>query len=203
MKRLLWCLVLCSILIMMGSGCVPEFKNPLPQPENLKPDAILLGNWVNKEYKKGDVEFMHVLVFARADGWMEFVEISRKESDKGVEVYQYEGYSTSVGKDKFLCFRPLRTNPTERVEENMRNHAYWLAHYKVNRRTFHLTIFSESKIETLIEAGELKSEIVEVENIDDFTVTSSSEALTSLIAKKGVETFIDKDEVNEFSRAKR
>ena len=186
MRRNLFILSLLTALLFL-SGCVSEFKNPLPAPKVMKADPVLLGTWMSEPSKAGNI--YQVSFFGRKSGWMDIVFIDGPGQYDGVDVSIFEAYSTNVNKVKFLCFRPREQDRQD--EKNVKS-TYMLAHYQLlNEGILSVSLFDQDKVEGMIEKGFLKGEFKEVNGKKELIkVVSSSETIASVIAEKGFESFI-------------
>ena len=204
-SRGLICLALSLLLLICLASCYPEFKNPIPPPTELKADPRILGTWVGTN-EAGSKE--QLLIFQRSSGWIDVVliaEIDSKESEDGIDVGIYEGYSTSVNRQRFLCLRFRKKDYSHMGPEAVGGPPFYIVNYEAaddNRLV--IRHFSIEKVEELIKEGKLKGEIAEGQYIDHVTVTSSSEELAEVISKEGAGAFVgqDKDDILVFTRIK-
>ena len=183
-------------LLLIGS-CVVEFRHPLPPPDPFRPDPKLLGAWSPVEAADERIQFE-----ARESGWMDVVYLSHVGDAEGLDVETFEAYSATVGKERFLCLRP---RPARRASLQVRDDAgdYLLAHYRIRGRRMSLTLFSSTKLEALVQAGELDGIVNDDADVVSVTVHTPSEQLAAVIAEKGVAAFIDPSDTAELVRAKR
>jgi hypothetical protein len=186
------------------TSCYPEFKNPIAPPSELKADNHILGTWI-RTTDSGSKE--QLSMFQRSSGWIDVVyinDIDSKESQNGINVGIFEGYSTFLNKQKFLCLRLRKRDFNEREREAAEFHFYIVNYEIPNHNELTIKFFSLQKVKELIKKGKLKGEVVEQGLIDKVTVTSSSDELTEVISKEGVGAFIeqDKDDILVFSRGK-
>jgi len=205
-------LMLSLLLSISLASCYPEFKNPIPPPPELKADHQILGTWV-RMYKVDQSEYKEQLsIFSRSNGWIDAVwiyDIDKKESTDGVSLLVFEGYSTSVNKQRFLCLR-LREKDWQGRDakvEASRFLVFWIiVNYETpNNDELVIKPFSTQRVEELIEKGKLKGEVVKGKlfkeqglSLDKVTVTSSSDELVELISKEGAEAFIWQDANDTF-----
>jgi hypothetical protein len=198
-------------LVFLAS-CYPEFKNPIPPPPELKADHQILGTWV-RTLKADQHEYKEqVSIFQRRSGWIDVVwiyDIDKKEPADGINVLIFEGYSTSINKQKFLCLRFREKDWKGRDKEvgGKPFTAYWIiANYETpSNGDLIIKPFSTQRVEELIEKGKLKGEVVKGKlfkeqglSLDKVTVTSSSDELVELICKEGAEAFIWQDSNDTF-----
>ena len=202
-----------SLLLSISlASCYPEFKNPITPPLELKADPQILGTWV-RMYKVDQSEYKEQLsIFSRSNGWIDAVwiyDIDKKESTDGINVLIFEGYSTSINKQKFLCLRFREKDWKGRDKEvgGKPFTAYWIiANYETpSNGDLIIKPFSTQRVEELIEKGKLKGEVVKGKlfkeqglSLDKVTVTSSSDELVELICKEGAEAFIWQDSNDTF-----
>jgi hypothetical protein len=153
--------ILMSLLLtglLFTTGCVPEFKNPLPAPKAMKADPALLGTWVSEPDKAGNIS--QVSFFARMSGWMYIVFIDGPGRYDDVDVSIFEAYSTNVNKDTFLCLRPRKQ---DLQDQKNREPTYMLAYYQVSQRgILNVNLFDQDAVEGMVEKGLLKGEFKEV-----------------------------------------
>jgi hypothetical protein len=202
-----------SLLLSISlASCYPEFKNPIPPPPELKADHQILGTWV-RTFKAEQHEYKEqVSILQRRSGWIDVVwiyDIDREEPADGINVLIFEGYSTSVNKQRFLCLR-LREKDWEGRDakvEASRFLVFWIiVNYETpNNDELVIKPFSTQGVEELIEKGKLKGELVKGKlfkeqglSLDKVTVTSSSDELVELISKEGAGAFIWQDANDTF-----
>lgn len=207
-SRGLICLALSLLLLICLASCLPTFKNPIPPPSELKADSQILGTWIRTTDESGSKQ--QLCIFPRSGGWIDMVVISNIDSNvsidgPGINVFVLEGYSTSVGKQKYLCLRLREKDSKDRPRE-VEDSYFIVANYETpNNGQLIMRLFSEPKIKELIKEGKLRGEVVtRGQYSDKVTVTSSSEELVEVISKEGVGAFIGKDpnDVFVFSRSK-
>ena len=173
-RSLLYSILSLFLLVFLAS-CYPEFKNPIPPPPELKADHQILGTWV-RTLKADQYEYKEQLyIFPRGSGWIDVVwiyDIDREEPADGINVLVFEGYSTSVNKQKFLClrFREKDFNwafqkPYSRSDKEIGGvpfAAYWIiVNYETSSKgDLVIKCFSIPKVEELIKKGKLKGGIV-------------------------------------------
>ena len=196
-------LILSLLLIICLASCYPEFKNPIPPPPELKADHQILGTWVGTKYS-GSKE--QLLIFQRSSGWIDLVfifNIDMKESKDGIDVLVFEGYSTSVNKQKFLCLR-LREKDWKDRDKEVGEFLFYIFNYETpSKDEFIIKQVSIQKVKELIKEGKLKGQVVEEDEakgqpFDKVTITSSSDELVKVISEvistEGVGAFIGQDE---------
>lgn len=185
--------------LLFSTGCVPEFENPLPAPKVMKADPALLGTWKIDSDEAGDIA--QVSFFGRKSGWMDIVYIDGSSRYDGVDVSIFEAYTTNVNKDKFICLRPRKQDhPKEMHGESN----YLLVHYHLSKEgILSIKLFDLSAVERMIEEGLLKGEFKEMNGRKDLVkVVSPSDEIASAIAKKGIESFISKEDTVTFRKLK-
>ncbi len=181
-SELLWF----TFLIVFAASCVPEFENPLPPSTELSPDQQLLGTWVSPgDSAAGD----RLMILPRSSGWVDIVLLSDVGSD-GLDLAVFEGYSSLVGDDRFLC---LRERGVESDDDTTRERGlrYVLAYYRISDDELALASFSYQKVQALIASGDLVAEDRPRGSETREVVTTSAEALAALISREGAEAFID------------
>jgi hypothetical protein len=205
-------------LISLAS-CYPEFKNPIPPPPELKADNQILGTWV-RTFKADQTEYKEQLsIFPRSSGWIDVVwiyDIDRKGPGDGINLLVFEGYSTSVNKQRFLCLRfrekdfdwaHQKDHSRGDREVAGRSIVYWtIVNYETpDSDELIIKPFSTQRVEELIEKGKLKGDVVKKEwskeqglSLDKVTVTSSSDELVEVISKEGAGAFIWQDANDTF-----
>jgi hypothetical protein len=190
-------LLLAGLLIV--TACVPEFENPLPAPQLMKADPTLLGTWKIDSDEAGEIT--QVSFFGRKSGWMDIVFVDGSSRYDGVDVLIFEAYTTNIKKDTFICLRPRKQ---ERQEETHGESNYLLAHYLLSKEgILSINLFDQAAVESMIEEGLLKGEYKEENGRTDLVkVVSSSDEIASAIVKKGVESFISKEDTVKFRKLK-
>ena len=198
MKGHIFILLLLTGLLFL-TGCVPEFENPLPPPGVMKADPALLGTWKIDSDQAGEIT--QVSFFGRESGWMDIVFVDGPSRYDGVDVSIFEAYTTKVNKDTFICLRPRRQDDQEQTNEESH---YLLAHYNLSQEgILSISLFDQSAVERIIEEGLLKGEYKEINGKRDLSkVISSSDEIASAILKKGVESFISKEDTVKFRKLK-
>ncbi len=184
--------VFCSLLIW---SCVPEFTNPLPRDRDLKCDLDILGNWVSKGEKGIDKQ---ISIFPRKSGWVDVIYVCNINSDSlwdGMTFFVFEGYSAQSNKDKFLCLRTRKKDKNATQGLFMKDgHTYMMVYYNTSKKdTLSFALLSQEKIQSLIKSGELEGKVTKSENMDRVTVTSSTEKIWELIARKNIDDLIDRN----------
>jgi hypothetical protein len=182
-RFLLWV----AALGFFAVSCVPEFENPLPPSPELAPDSLLVGTWLSPEDPEGGDRLM---VLPRSTGWVDVVLVSDVGSN-GADLAVFEGYSSLVGDERFLC---LRERGVESSDDATREHGlrFVLSYYSVSDQgELTLAPFSYEKVQALIASGDLvESEMPRGAGTRQ-VVTSSADELASLILRKGSHAFID------------
>jgi hypothetical protein len=189
----------CSLLLVSLASCYPKFKNPIPPPSKLKADSQILGTWVRTNESDSKQQ---LLIFQRSSGWIDVIQINdidSKESESGISVVVFEGYSTSVNKQKFLCLR-LREKDWEGKDTEVGDFYFLIVNYEATiKDKLILRLFSLQKVKELIKEGKLKGEVVRrgqasTVDVDRVIVTSNSDKLVEVISREGVGAFIGQDE---------
>jgi hypothetical protein len=187
------------------TSCYPEFKNPIPPPPELRADSQILGTWITTTESDSKEQLS---IFQRSSGWIDVVyinDIDSKESKDGINVVVFEGYNTSVDKQKFLCLR-LRKRDFSESDRQAEEFHFYIVNYETQKNAkLIMKHFSIKKVKELIEKGKLKGDVVKGRYVDKVTVTSSSDDLIEAISREGVGAFIeqDEDDILVFSRSKR
>jgi len=218
-----------TLLLLLVSlvSCCPAFKNPLPLPPEPKADNTILGTWVRafKPDEQGSRE--QLSIFARSSGWIDVVfiyDIDTQTSADGVSVLTFEGYSTSVNDQRFLCLRLRakdlgwlrREDRPNRGDQQATESPFFIFNYQTpSSDKLTITFFSTLKVGELIKKGKLKGEadrkgmlkgilfngksLEEVLNVEGFSlegavVTSSSDELAKVISREGVGAFLGEGE---------
>jgi len=217
-RRSLYLMFSLVLFVALGS-CCPIFKNPIPPPPELKADQQILGTWVRTakvgQYESESKE--QLCIFPRGSGWIDVVyiyDIDREEPGDGINVLIFEGYSTSVNKQKFLCLRFRKKDfnwfqkAYSRSDKEIGGVPFAAGWIIVNYETSSkgdlvIKCFSIPKVEELIENGKLKGEVVKedffkVQPFDQVLVTSSSDELIEAISREGVGAFIWQDANDTF-----
>ena len=175
--------------LIVSTSCIPEFENPLPRPRDMKPDRTILGTWETL-HVPGEEHFQ-VSFFANKSGEMYIVWIELEKdlvTPPGIAILG--GYTTSINKDKFLCFWFIK-KVNQDVADEQKKPMFMIANYNIsNKGILSINMFSQIAIKRMIEEGELKGQIKKGEYFDKVLVTSSSEELVAAILKDGLESFI-------------
>ena len=186
----------CALMLFITS-CVAEFLNPIPPLKNLQPDSTLLGEW---EMTEGN-SIMRMYIYPRPSGWIDIICIETDSTHK-IRLDVYEGYSTHIKQDKFLCLREREADAYKK-EDKEDQLGYFIGHYKIAENgMFSFSLFDAEKIKDMVQKGELKGTINSWKTI----VTSKANELVTLISQKGMDSFInstDKDGTFTFSRPKK
>jgi hypothetical protein len=203
-----------SLLLSISlASCSPIFKNPIPPPSELKADRQILGTWVRtpKVGQNGSKE--QLSIFQRGSGWIDVVyiyDIDNEGSADGINVLIFEGYSTSVNKEKFLClrfrekdfnwaFQKIYSRGDQKVGSESSIVFWIIVNYETpSNDELIIKHFSIPKVEELIKKGKLKRELVKNDilkgqPLDKVLVTSSSDELVDVISREGVGAFIWED----------
>ena len=200
-------LMLSLLLLISLASCYPEFKNPIPPPPELKVDHDILGTWI-RTTKSGSKE--QISIFQRSSGWIDIVyiyNIDSKVSMDGITVLIFEGYSTYINKQRFLClrfrekdFNWAHQKDHRRSDKEVGERPFAEDWIIVNYETpisdeLIIRLFSIQKAKELIKEGNLKGEIVKEDvskgqPFDKVIITSSSDELVELISIEGVGAFI-------------
>ncbi|MHC4121113.1 MAG: hypothetical protein ACYSWO_26805 [Planctomycetota bacterium] len=197
--------ILSLLLLICLTSCYPEFKNPIPPPPELRADSQILGTWITTTESDSKEQLS---IFQRSSGWIDVVyinDIDSKESKDGINVVVFEGYNTSVDKQKFLCLR-LRKRDFSESDRQAEEFHFYIVNYETQKNAkLIMKHFSIKKVKELIEKGKLKGDVVKGRYVDKVTVTSSSDDLIEAISREGVGAFIeqDEDDILVFSRSKR
>jgi hypothetical protein len=185
-------------LILLVTSCVAEFLNPIPPPKNLKPDSALLGEWEMTERES----MMRVYIYPRPSGWIDVICIETGPNNK-VRLDVYEGYSTRIKQERFLCLREREIH-AKKKEDKKDQFGYFIGHYKIAENDmFSFSLFDVEKIKTMVRQRELKGTITSGEKV---VVTSKANELIALISKKGIDGFINSVDPGKtfiFSRPKK
>jgi hypothetical protein len=185
-------------LILLVTSCVAEFLNPIPPPKNLKPDSALLGEWEMRERES----MMRVYIYPRPSGWIDVICIETGPNNK-VRLDVYEGYSTRIKQERFLCLREREIH-AKKKEDKKDQFGYFIGHYKIAENDmFSFSLFDVEKIKTMVRQRELKGTITSGEKV---VVTSKANELIALISKKGIDGFINSVDPGKtfiFSRPKK
>ncbi len=163
---LVWALMLGGLVLFFTGSCVPDFKNPLPRPKDSRPDERILGTWISPDEVKNKAQ---VSFFARKTGLMDIVDIYDIDgisSKDGVNVSIYEGYTTSVNQDKFVCFRARRKDMRGQ-EKKKQEFNYWIAYYEISEKDIlSIHLFDLNAVRALVENKKLKGEIIKGKTFD-------------------------------------
>jgi len=186
----LWRLELAAALVLIGTSCVPEFKNPLPPPADGKADETILGVWETAPDEKN--ERQQISIFANKSGGIDVVCIADIDSEEGLSVSVFKGHTTRIGEDRFLSLMPRKPEKREPLDEPEKR-TYIIAPYETSAESLVVKVFSLSVFRGMIERGELDGEIRDGKFLDSVVVTASSEELAAAITRKGVPALIEED----------
>lgn len=184
------------------SSCLPDIDNP-PPPGTPAVDPKLIGNWGGTD-KAGNGEYQ-LSVFPRASGWADLVYVSKINSaaDKNADIAVYEGYTTTVKDEHYLCFRD---RPSEPSGDTTRGPAWHMAHYELAPAgTLAIQIFTDDSLAKLISSAGLKGTVKDDGSSKEVHVTATVKELTEMISRKGWRAFVsdENDAALKFTRARR
>lgn len=186
-------MLILTLSISLFCACLPEFVEPLPKEGNSY-DNQIAGLW----QRTIDTDTQQLQVFPRKDGWLDFVFISgidQKDSNAGIEVMLFAGYTKNLNDNSFICFQI----PQALMPEDSNDPTWYLASYKYPAPDkLQIRMFSMEKINVLIDQGKLKGDITS----DQTIVTSSSADLENLLKNLDIENFLqtEQDTIFNFSR---
>jgi hypothetical protein len=164
-----------SLLLLTAlASCQPLFTHPLPPPRELKADNQILGTWtttfkVDKHESKAQLS-----IFPRGSGWIDAMyiyDIDCERPGDGLSFLVFEGYSTSVNKQRFLCLRLqekyfnwaqlMGYSPSDKGVGEPPLLKYWIiVNYETpNSDELIMRQFSTEKLEGLIKQGHLKGQV--------------------------------------------
>jgi hypothetical protein len=197
-NRIYYLLGMWVALIPLLTSCVAEFINPIPPPKDFKADPNLLGEW---EMTEGQ-SMVRMYIYPRPSGWIDIICIETDSKNK-IKLDVYEGYSTQIEQDRFLCLREREAHAYNQ-EDKEGQLGYFICHYKISENDLlSFSLFDVDKITAMVRKGELDGTIGSWGKV---TVTSKANVLVALISKKGVDSFIsptDKEGTFTFSRPKK
>ena len=197
-NRIYYLLGMWVALIPLLTSCVAEFINPIPPPKDFKADPNLLGEW---EMTEGQ-SMMRMYIYPRPSGWIDIICVETDSKNK-IKLEVYEGYSTQIKQDRFLCLREREAHAYNKEDKEDRL-GYFICHYKISENDlFSFSLFDVEKIRAMVQKGELEGTITSLGKV---IVTSKANALVALISKKGIDCFInpiDKEGTFTFSRPKK
>jgi len=164
-------LILLLLLFISLASCYPTFKHPIPPPPELKADRQILGTWVRTTKSGSKVQLS--IFQRRSSGWVDVVyiyDIDSKVSRDGINVLIFEGYSTFVNKQQFLCLRLRKKDYSYRFQEKDYSHidtkevgefSFYIINYDTpSKDELIIKHFSTQNVEKLIKEGKLKGEVV-------------------------------------------
>jgi hypothetical protein len=181
---------------LLAVSCQPEFVNPLPLPAEPKVDIQITGFW----WRTTEGDDQQLLVYPRKDGWVDIIyvyDINSKLSADGVSVLIFEGYTTSLGDQKYMCFRLRKKDigvQTRGAAPEKLN--FLMVNYKLsNNGDLVVNTFSSEEVKKLINQDKLSGQIFERDlangQLDtSVVVTSSSTELAKVLSEEGVQRFI-------------
>jgi hypothetical protein len=171
-------LIAISLLLLLTS-CLPTFENGLPPNPNSLNDSRLPGMWINKE----NGVLKEQLVFnQRSDNWLNIIyiyDIPKSEDNGCLSVLGFEGYTTTVDNQPYICFRYPKT---EKPSDN----PFMIAKYNVKDRSLVLNLLSYDRVKELILSNKLKGK-VEKEDIlngkpESVLVTADSSKIKMIVS---------------------
>jgi len=182
------------------TGCPPRFQNPLPIPAELKFDAGIAGSW----WRSIATDEQQVMIYPRRDGWADIVYVYGINSTfyrDGINVLVCEGYTTLVGKERFLCVRRRKKDVemckgAGEPEQLM----YVIFNYYLSKeRNLVLKGLANQKLVKLIKENKLSGRIYEEDVAaaqfeTEVLITSSSNELADVLSTKGLQALISEDE---------
>jgi hypothetical protein len=141
-------------------------------------------------------------IYPRPSGWIDIICIETDSKNK-IKLEIYEGYSTQIEQDRFLCLREREARAYNK-EDKGDQLGYFICHYKISENgLFSFSLFDVDKITAMVRKGDLEGTVTSFGKV---IVTSQANALVALISKKGVNHFIsptDKEGTFTFSRPKK
>jgi len=195
---------------MFVSSCYPQFENGLPVGRHLRIDKEITGSW----FRSTENDKQQLLIYSRQDDWVDIIyiyDIESKTSRDGVNVLIFEGYTSVISKDKFLCFRLRKKDVRKtRNDAGSQEFSFLIVNYNVSDKgDLIIKSFSVEKAKQLVKQGKLKGEIFERDPAEgrffpSVIITSSSEKLAAVLSEEGVEQFIEEGPYGlmTFSRSK-
>lgn len=181
------------------ASCIPTFEHPLPEPDPLAADPGLLGTWLGRDADAG--EESRLLVFTRPSGHVDLVFISGindPDAEDGVDVSLFEGYTTLVGEERFLCIRARGMGEEKDDEEKP---GVMIAAYAIDDGGgLAISLFGPNQVKALIESGKLQGAVEKGKHTQTIVVTSPAEALVELVKKGSSGVFYNPEHAIKFER---
>jgi hypothetical protein len=112
-------------------------------------------------------------------GWIDIILLEMR-SDYKINLEVYEGYSTQINQDKFLCLM-MRETDLKKKEDKKEPSGYHIIHYKISDEgVFSFRMFDVEKVEEMVRKGELKGMITSGRTL----VTSKANELVNKFRKR-------------------
>jgi hypothetical protein len=141
-------IVLIALLIMLG-GCVATFEHPLTDPGAHPQDKTLLGTWIGAN---GD-ETMFVHIGKDEDTHMLLIVLTEMKDNGEIDHSSLSGHTSILPSGRYLNLKWI-------LPPKNKTKGYMLIKYAVKDGNLHLYATDDTVIETDIEKGVLKGEIL-------------------------------------------
>lgn len=167
------------LLIFVG-GCIPDFDNPLTDPNKEKLDSALYGTWFWQE--KNESGYIHV-------GWDKESKLLRAVmvevgADGSVDVSEYSGHTSSLGNNQYLNLKWVR--PENELK------GYMVIKYRIEGESLAISLVDSKVIEKAIQEGSLKGTVSADKMAPSVRITEKQKKLQEFFLKNDKELFHEK-----------
>jgi len=203
--------VILAAMLLAAAGCLPDFKNPLPAPKDLKVDTDIVGAW-SRTKLMGESEVL--LVLPRRNGWVSvyYFDCDADSDHNPTLSCEFEGYTVRVKGERFFCFRVPPQSSWNGRGEKPKPPPFRIARYQItDKGRLRVDLFAIGPVDKLIKKGSLAgktSVTVTRSKMGDrrrtsVLVTSSSQDLLAAVTKHGFAAFVDQDDPWVYERFNR
>ena len=140
---------LAGFVCMLLSSCVPEFVNPLVNPQNNLPDSRLLGEWILKDKKETD----NYILFLRNPGGDLICKTFEKDSEGKNREEEISCIPSIFEEDTFLSIKLKEVNSGETSEY------YYIIKYEIREETLSFYHFKNEVLVQAIKDNKIKGRI--------------------------------------------
>jgi hypothetical protein len=140
MKKI-YLIIIILLICLLYTACIPEFINPLSEPQNTKIDQNLLGTWFTKSKK--ECAFIHFEVNKENSSLLNVELKSINNKDKSIEITLFSIFTTK-GKDK--QFMNIKESKDGKLSDY-----YNIARYELKNNKLKIYTIDETRLEKAIE----------------------------------------------------
>jgi hypothetical protein len=149
MMRKIYAVIILFIVYLIYSACMPEFINPLSEPQNAKIDQRLLGTWFTKNIRKNIDQDIYINFEIDKDNSKlintELKVINNKSKD--IRTTLFTLFITSNNDNYFM-------NAKENKEGTLSEY-YNIAKYEIKNDKLKLYLVDEEKLDKAIENNKI------------------------------------------------